>query len=178
MLIDDLPDIQYFEALELNCSDDIFFEVLASCVKNVTLGQQAWSYKMRNKLKVTLSTQIKALKDNFNNNVHDILILERRLSSIIETELRTELNKIKNFERLNNEKITPYFLKIAKSSKQDACLSDIKDNNGQHFGSDEERSKHITSYYEEIYKKLAADPVSTRADIVNFFWKILPQILL
>ena len=64
---------------------------------------------MRNKLKVTLSTQIKALKENFNNNVHDILILERRLSSIIETELRTELNKIKNFERLNNEKITPYF---------------------------------------------------------------------
>ena len=168
MLIDDLPDIQYFEALELNCSDDIFFEVLASCVKNVTLGQQAWSYKMRNKLKVTLSTQIKALKENFNNNVHDILILERRLSSIIETELRTELNKIKNFERLNNEKITPYFLKIAKSSKQDACLSDIKDNNGQHFGSDEERSEHITSYCEEIYKKPAADPISTQADIVNF----------
>ena len=88
---------------------------------------------MRNKLKVTLSTQIKALKEHFNNNVHDILILERRLSNIIETELRTELNKIKNFERLNNEKITPYFLKIAKSSKQDACLCDIKDNNGQHL---------------------------------------------
>ena len=134
----------------------------------MTLGHQAWIFKTKNKLKTSLTNSIKNLKQNFINNKIEILALERRLSAITESELRSELLKIKNFERLNNEKITPYFLKIAKSSKPDDSLECLKNNQNQDFLSEDERSNHITEYYEDIYKKPPNDPVTTREDIVNF----------
>ena len=166
--IDDLPDLQFFENLDLTCNKAIFFEILSSSVKNVTLGHQAWIFKTKNKLKTSLTNSIKNLKQNFINNKIEILALERRLSAISESELRSELLKIKNFERLNNEKITPYFLKIAKSSKPDDSLECLKNNQSQDFLNEDERSNHITEYYEDIYKKPPNDPVTTREDIDNF----------
>ena len=150
---DDLPELQFFENLDISCPRSTFFEVLASNVKNITLGHQSWVFKMKNKNKSVMTTHIKVLKENFNNNSHEILALGRRLSALIESELRTELCKIKKFERLNNEKITPYFLKIARSSWQDECLEDLKNDAGEFFESDELRNEHIINYYESIYKK-------------------------
>ena len=66
---------------------------------------------------------------------------------MLESELRTELCKMKNFERLNNEKITPYFLKMARSSKRDECLEDLRDDGGVPFVSEAARSEYITSYF-------------------------------
>ena len=106
---------------------------------------------MKNKLKSALTTNIKVLKGNFNNNTHEILDKERRLSALIESELRAELCKIKIFERLNNEKITPYFLKMARSSKQDESLDDLKDDQGNNFASEADRYDFVTNYYENIY---------------------------
>ena len=123
---EDLPELDFFENLNLGCERSTFFEVLAANVKNVTLGQQSWVFKMKNKCKSALTTNIKQLKASFNNNTHEILVLERRLSALNESELSSELCKLKNFERLNNEKITLYFLKRARSSKIDVSLDDLK----------------------------------------------------
>ena len=150
---EDLPDLDFFENLNLGCERSTFFEVLAANVKNVTLGQQSWVFKMKNKCKSALTTNIKQLKASFNNNTHEILVLERRLSALNESELRSELCKLKNFERLNNEKITPYFLKMARSSKIDVSLDDLKNEQGTNFDSEENMHEHVTSYYENIYKK-------------------------
>ena len=165
---DDLPQLAFFENLELTCDKATFFEVLSFSVKNVTLGHQAWFFKTLNKLKTSLASSIKILKQNFNANNLEILALERRLSAITESELRSELLKLKNFERLNNEKITPHFLKIAKSSKPDDSLDSLCDDGGQHFTNDSDRSEHITSYYENIYKKDPNEIAATPEDIINF----------
>ena len=166
---EDLPDLNFFENLNLGCVRSTFFEVLASNVKNVTLGHQSWIFKMKNKIKTNLTTTIKGLKANFNTNTHEILALERRLSAIVESELRTELCKIKNFDRLNNEKITPYFLKIARSSKQDTCLEDLKNDDRAFFDSDETRSEYVTGYYENIYKKPKTLPLPEANDEIAKF---------
>ena len=134
----------------------------------MTLGHQAWFFKTLNKLKTSLTSSIKILKQNFNANNLEILTLERRLSAITESELRSELLKLKNFERLNNEKITPHFLKIAKSSKPDDSLDSLCDDGGQHFTNDSDRSEHITSYYENIYKKDPNEIAATPEDIIIF----------
>ena len=60
---------------------------------------------------------------------------------------------LRNFERLNNEKITPYFLKMARSSKIDVSLDDLKNEQGNNFESEDNMHEHVTSYYENIYKK-------------------------
>ena len=165
---EDLPDLNFFENLELQCNKATFFETLSSNVKNITLGHQAWVFKSKNKTKVSLAGRIKTLKQNFRDNTHEILALERRLSALIESELCSELIKIKNFERLNNEKITPYFLKIAKSSQPDESLDDLKDENGQDFKLSENRHDHITNYYENIYKKTPDSVDANSHHIDNF----------
>ena len=167
-LIDNLPGLPFFENLDLTCNKATFFEVLSSSVKNITLGHQAWIFKIRNKLKTTLTRHIKNLKQDFNNNTVEILALERRLSSIIEAELRTELLKIKNFERLNNEKITPVFLKIAKSSQSDDSLDSLLNEQSQPFNSKDDQNEHITGYYETIYKKPVNEQNVTQNDINDF----------
>ena len=170
---DDLPELQFFENLEISCPRSTFLKVLASNVKNITLGHQSWVFKMKNKSKSAMTTHIKVLKDNFNNNSHEILALERRLSALIESELRTELCKIKNFERLNNEKITLDFLKMARSSRQDECLEDLKNDAGDFFESEELTNEHIINYYESIYKKPVHAPRNDDiGGIANFLEEI------
>ena len=109
---------------------------------------------MKNKCKSALTTNKKQLKASFNNNTHEILVLERRLSALNESELRSELCKLKNFERLNNEKITPYFLKMARSSKIDVSLDDLKNEQGTNFDSEENRGYKVRSNFFEMINKI------------------------
>ncbi len=71
---------------------------------------------------------------------------------MVDSELREELSLHRNFEKLNNEKITPYFMSLARQSCVDALLSDIRNDNGADFISSNERENFITNYYRELYK--------------------------
>jgi hypothetical protein len=62
-----------------------------------------------------MTEQIQNLKQRYEENSDRIFELEQRLSTLVELELKDELALVKNFERLNDEKITPYFLKLAKT---------------------------------------------------------------
>jgi hypothetical protein len=61
-----------------------------------------------------LDKRISTLKENFNANSGEILRLERELNNLIEQDLLEDILKMKHFDSLNNEKITPYFLSLAK----------------------------------------------------------------
>ncbi|MFO0004627.1 MAG: hypothetical protein ACK559_26210, partial [bacterium] len=91
--------------------------------------------------------QIKNLKQNYVENSDRIFELEQRLSTIIELELKDELSLVKNFERLNEEKITPYFLKLAKTPEITETLNSLKKDDYSAFETDAEREEHIVSYY-------------------------------
>ena len=56
------------------------------------------------------------------------------------------------FEHINMEKMTPYFLKLAKSTKPDHKISDILDCNRQPFASDTARREFVVKFYENLYK--------------------------
>ena len=62
------------------------------------------------KKKNTLITELKNLKLEYSRNLEK----QRVLSDLLELELKEELSHIKAFERLNDEKITPHFLNMAK----------------------------------------------------------------
>ncbi len=61
---------------------------------------------------------------------------------------------MRNFEQLNSEKITPYFLSLAKKPKNSETLVDIRKDDGTMFESVSERNNHIRNYYADTYKKL------------------------
>jgi hypothetical protein len=102
--------------------------------------------------KKTMAQQIQTLKQNYIQNADLIFDLESRLCTIIDLELKEELALIKNFERLNDEKITPYFLKLAKTPDNVESLTSLKNNDNVAFENDAQREEHIVSYYKELYK--------------------------
>ena len=65
--------------------------------------------------------------------------------------------------------MTPYFLSLVKGSKKEDSLSNIVDENGTPFNSDEERKTYIKESFEKLYK-IPDDEVVLEADsITNFF---------
>jgi hypothetical protein len=93
------------------------------------------------------------LKVEYVANQDEIFNLEGRLSRIVDSELRDELALVRNFEKLNDEKITPYFMALAKRASPDAVLSDIRDSYGSDFIDCKERERYITDYYSNLYKR-------------------------
>ncbi len=121
-----LLGLDFFEGLALECSDVVFFETLAIILKNTTLSFQSSFYKTKNIQKNQIPTEFKNLKENYIQNSNLIFEKERQLSDIISLEFKEELTLIKNFERLNDERITPYFLRLAKTSSNSDSLESIR----------------------------------------------------
>jgi len=151
--IERLPNLDFFENLELDCELDVFFETLAFILKNAALSFQSSFFKIKNQRKNRIRKDIKLLKENYANNSNEIFEKESELSNLIDIELKEELSLIKNFERLNDEKITPYFLNLAKTPQKNESIDTICDDNGIVFDEPEMRNNHIHSYYRDLYKK-------------------------
>jgi predicted RNase H-like nuclease (RuvC/YqgF family) len=94
--------------------------------KNIFLSFQYNYYKIKNITKRQLTNIIKNLKERYIENQNEISELEGRLSKIMENDLKTELKNVRNFEKLNDKKITPYFMALAKQPNTSALLSDIR----------------------------------------------------
>jgi hypothetical protein len=90
------------------------------------------------------------------------------LDNIINDGLRKELERYEKFERLNNEKITPYFMNLVQNEvKQDANLNDICDDYGNEFTSEPDREQYISNFYGTLYKK--PDMAALPQDCINRF---------
>jgi len=148
-LIAELPELEFFENLTLTCNKDVFFEVLTMSVKTYALSFQNEFYRLRRESKKSTEERIKMLKRNFAANHREILQLERKLSNLMEGEMREKLSNFRAFEGLHSEKITPVFLKMAKGASKTDSLSDIDD---EHFENEDDRNEYITQYYENVYK--------------------------
>jgi hypothetical protein len=173
-----LPTLEFFEGLDLLPEPDIFFEGLVLAVKNEVLSKQASIFKIKKFRRKLLTDRIRALKENAIENYAEIFRQETILNDIIESELRDELLCYSKFERLNNEKITPYFLKLAQVDTNQHGLDKICDDGGATFPSAEERENYIADFYEQLYKK----PIGPERDgqcITEFLSDILdhPAVL-
>jgi hypothetical protein len=69
---------------------------------------------------------------------------------------------------LNNEKITPNFINLSKGSKSEASLSDLKNENGLDFGSEEVRKVYVRDFYKKLYKSPECDSVFSDTCIEDF----------
>jgi exonuclease III len=176
-LLTELPTLESLENRNISCERDTFLEVLIIGVKNSALAHQHNFFKVKNAKKKCLDKRICNLKLDFNANSGEILRLERELDNLIEMDLREEILKMKHFESLNNEKITPYFLGLAKRPQNSESLSDINRDDGTPFDNRNVRSDYIKSYYENIYKRVPVD--ITDQSINNFLGDTVnhPEVL-
>jgi hypothetical protein len=94
--------------------------------------------------------------------------LESALNTLSDKILRKKLESCANYEILNNEKITPHFVNLAKGFKSEASLDDILDATGRPFPSTDSTKEYIRSYYQELYATPEDEPESLDGCIEEF----------
>jgi exonuclease III len=146
------PDLIAALNNNLNISDDLFFEMLLNNVRNEFVSYQAFLKKFLRRGCSNLIESINILRKNYDLNFQEIQEKERRLQLLSESEIERILSTHPVFEHLNNEKMSPSFLKLAKSEKNSAKLSGIVNNENIPFQSERARNEYIVQYFENIYK--------------------------
>jgi hypothetical protein len=153
-IFETLPQLDYLESLPLSVGPDVFFEGLVLSVKNQVLSKQSYIFRMKKIRKTMITERIRLLKKNLVDNYEEIYRYEAILNNIIEGELKDELLHYKKFERLNNEKITPHFMKLAAiDSTTTHSLEKICKDTSDDFDSTIERDNFIVNFYETLYEK-------------------------
>jgi exonuclease III len=145
----DLPSV---ENVNLTCGNDIFLETLLINVKNEVVSHQSFMRKKKLEKIDELKKLIVELKSNYTENENKILENEKKLNDFLDTEMRAELQKFKNYEILHMEKMTPRFLTLSKIGKNQDSLLKLKGDDGTNFISAQQRTDHIRNYYREIYR--------------------------
>jgi hypothetical protein len=108
-------------------------------------------------------------------NFDEITELESFLNKSLDQELRHELEKLSGFEAVNSEKITPYFLGLAKNSKSEAKMEDIRRPDGTPFTNNDEMKSFVREYYLNLYKKDELEPLDFTNCIENFLGRDMQQ---
>jgi hypothetical protein len=148
--------------------DDIFLETLVNNIRNECVSYQIFLSKTILDSTNKITSLLKELKKNYVENEGEIISLEKKLDEIIDNKLRNQLEATSNFEILQNEKITPFFLNLAKGTKAEASLSDLLDDDGIPFRSDDELKEYIRKFYQKIYKAQESDSRIREDCIRNF----------
>ena len=171
---DSMPTPAELNALQLNCRDDTFLEVLTGNIRGAILSFQSWVKKISTLKKALLTKQINTLRASFLVNAAQISDLQSELNAILEKEIKEKISSIKLFEGLNSEKPRPIFLSLAKKTSKTDSLARITNSNGDTFNSPGERGEFITSFYENLYK-IPADSVPCSDTVISDF--LGPEIL-
>jgi Reverse transcriptase (RNA-dependent DNA polymerase) len=163
----DQLDMDIISNLALDPDPDVFFETLMGMLKNELLNYQIFAKKQKNLLFNNLKSEVQHLKEGPAPDWEKIFRLEAQMDKMAETELRNELKKYTDFDILNEEKITPFFVKMAKGAKAESDLNVIKNIDGTEFQSDKDRENFIYEYYRNLYKKPDCIEKFLGADICN-----------
>jgi hypothetical protein len=119
-------------------------------------------YKTAKLKRIKLLERIKTLQENQLQNFDELNYLETFLNKAVDRELCHELEKLSGFEAANSEKITPYFLGLAKSSKSEAKME------GNPFPNSDNMKEFVRDYYLNLYKKDDNEPANFKNCIENF----------
>jgi hypothetical protein len=150
----DLLGIQFYN---INIDNDVFLDYLVNCIRNDVISFQRFLTKLRSEKKTSLISRLSVLKSDYEKNSILIKDLEAELNSFQDEEMKAELEKFRHFDVVNSEKITPEFLKLARSVNTDFSLRDVRGDNGVPFESEKARNSYILKYFADIYKKPKCD---------------------
>jgi hypothetical protein len=160
--------------LEKNVNCLLFMETLLIAVKNEIISFQSHFLKWKNSTINSLQNELKELKKNYDENFERIARVETKLNSIFDADAKKELDNYAMFEVVNMEKMTPAFLAIAKNTRRDASLSDLRDDNDAVFRTGKERDDYIVNYFKNIYSIKPDTDTGLRGCIERFLG---PEIL-
>jgi hypothetical protein len=97
--------------------------------------------------------KIEQLKNTATINHTLLSEYELKLREMNELKINAVLESNPNFCQLNSERITPFFLKMAKGSQLGGSMWDIRDPDGEPFGSILTQKTFIRDHFANSYKK-------------------------
>ena len=137
--------------LPRSIDDDKFFENLISGINRAVLELQQNSLRSEKSRIKAIKDALDKLKADYNNNLVEIEKFEDELGLILELELEDKVRNYLKTEALNDKKMTPMFLNMAKSFNNDSIMV-ICDQNNSPFTSAQERGKYIADFYKKLYE--------------------------
>jgi hypothetical protein len=159
-ICDSMP-VELAYNFNLSILDDLFMEVLLNNLRNEVTSYQAFIEKFKLREFEILNNKLATCTDMDNRD-----LIESAIARLSETRIRDRLLHSSIYNVVNNEKMTPQFLKLAKISSNTGSLSSLRNGSGAAFSSETELKNYVVTEYEKIYGKEGPD-VSVD-DIVNF----------
>jgi hypothetical protein len=143
-----LPNLEELLGRGLSCDYRNLYEIIMIGVKtNLTELQKRVNIR-DNAKRDRLIQREEYMSDTFGENSQQRYEASEALLRFDDVILRNKATKFKEFLDINNEKSTKAFCRLSKDD-----LTQIKNNQGNIFRSEQERGLHITGFYSEIYKK-------------------------
>jgi hypothetical protein len=155
--------------VEHGLPDDTFLDYLVNNIRNEVISYQSFISKKINESYNNLLEKLEQLKSDSVTNLQEISDCELKLCEINEIKINSILSKNPNFAQLNGERITPFFLKMAKGSTQVNSMWEIRDNEGRMFNSIVEQKTFIRDYFAPLSKNQKMNRTALMA-VSNIFW--------
>jgi hypothetical protein len=155
-------------AIDTRMEEDEFLELMINNIRNEVISYQSFITKTITKSFTALNKKILSLKQNFEQNFTEICELELKLREINEIKINSILEKNSNFDTIHSERITPFFLKMAKGYQHESSMSDICNYEGEQFMSPIEQKNFIREHFANSYKKPHTEPDNLQGCIEQF----------
>jgi hypothetical protein len=133
-------------------SKDLFCAITDRITDKVS-GMQKKLCRFKNMKKSNLEKKIENLGKEYKLNEKEICKAEKDLRNLNDYELRHLISEKKMFENLNHEQPSKTFLDLAKAIAKNDDISAIRDSDGNVFNSENDRDKHITDFFSNLYRK-------------------------
>jgi hypothetical protein len=136
---------------------DVFMETLINNLRNDVISLQIFIQRTIKTNKHEMTAQVADLEKDYGLNSEKIFELEEKLNSISHSEILNKIEGCRDFNIINGEKSTPFFLSLSTSSKAEVGMSSIKDDAGSEFSNAQDMKNYVRSYYAKFYTPPISD---------------------
>jgi len=161
-------DIPALQTVLLTCGSRIFYDSLINNVRNEVVSYQAFIRKRSKEFETNIVDKINLEKTKQPPDYDLLSELESVLTNSRDMKLDNQLKKFSVYEHLNEEKITPSFLRLARTGNTEKDLASIVDADGNPFENSRSRNQYIRNYYADVYREREPEKRVTVADIREF----------
>jgi hypothetical protein len=135
------------------CNYRTLYEGIIMGIKNALMNIQISTDKNNKRMREQLLAREEYVKGIFGENSQQWHDAREAILRHDDTDLKDRATKFREFLDTNNEKTTRAFCRLSKEGGLCDDISQIKNENGNAFASNEQREKFISGYYSTIYKK-------------------------
>jgi hypothetical protein len=148
-----LPTIRELLGREFVCNYRMLYEGIIMGIKNSLMNIQISIDKNNKRMREQLLFREEYVKGIFGENSQQWYDAREAILRHDDANLKDRATKFREFLDTNNEKATRAFCRLSKEGGLCDDISQIKNENGNPFESNEQREKFISGYYSNIYKK-------------------------